>query len=201
MCPNADNTAPLETESCTYVSTLTASLKCSDLDTMKKRINCRLGLTESDLPAGLEIAYMPEECSVLSNINDKESCIKLYSDAQKCWSFAIGQKRTDCLKQVLNLGSMNSRKSSCNDDACLNRFRQDVYSLAKLHIDELEERAATMVDKGLATKSEASDIMTSLEQEKLLINNAADNTQRINALNDAKDSWNGFIRGLKESAQ
>jgi len=194
-CPNADNDKPLELMDCEYVSTLSKSLECADLSTLKQRIGCRLGLDKSP-PPGLNIAFMPEECSTLFDAVSTDACIMRYSNAESCWG-SDSSKTDSCLKRQFNLTNLMSRRNACNDASCTSSLTDDVDSLAKFRIQELENRAATMLSKGLITQDDAVNIIYYLEEQKLALNNAPTNTDKIRYLSDVKNKWTSFIDGLR----
>jgi hypothetical protein len=194
-CPNADNDKPLEMMDCEYASTLSKSLECADLATLKQRIQCRLDL-KKDPPSGLNIAFMPEECSTLFDAASKDACILRYSNAQSCWN--SDSTTTDkCLKKQLNLNDLQSRKNACNDASCLATLSDDVDILTKFRIQELQNRAEAMLNKGLISESDAIDIIYYLEQQKLAYNNAPTSADKIRYLENVKDKWIEFIDGLR----
>ena len=200
MCPNADNTKPLETGFCVYTTSLSSKLKCSDIEIMTQRIDCRLQLTKTDLSEGLNIAYMPEDCRAIYDSVQKDRCIQSYSDSQRCYALE-GDNKNICLKKLLNISDINTRKNSCQDDSCLNSLRNDVYTMVKFRISDLEQNAILMANKGLISRSQAVQIIVQLEQEKLAFDNAASTQARVDSLSSAKQKWKDFINGLKEAAK
>lgn len=197
VCPDADNDWPLELMDCEYISELSSSLECRDLPTLKQRVECRLNL-EKTPPAGLNIAYMPEECIAVLDETGKEECIMRYSDAQSCWNKDYA--RTDnCLKEQLDLKNIASRKNSCNGDAsCLYSLNADVNNLAKFRIHELEYRAERMLSKGMLSEDSAIDIISYLEQQKLAFGNSPTTSDKVRVLSNVIDKWTDFIDELEE---
>lgn len=197
ICPGADNDWPLELMECEYVSELSASLECRNEPTLKQRIECRLNL-EKNPPQGLEIAYMPEECTASFDEEGKKACIKRYSAVQKCWSNDF--RNTDsCLRQQLNMNNFMQRKNQCNDADCLFELNSDVNNLAKLRIHSLIYRAELMLDKTLADKDSVIDIIAYMEQQKLALQNSPTAGDRIRVLENVKDRWDDFIDELEGS--
>ncbi|MBI2145739.1 hypothetical protein HYU22_00165 [Candidatus Woesearchaeota archaeon] len=82
-CATANTPKPVESGSCTYVSALVASLKCTNLGTLRKRVECRLGLSDAELNQELKIQYLPEECRTITDPDTKDACIKLYAAFRK----------------------------------------------------------------------------------------------------------------------
>ena len=166
---------------------------------MKDRVSCRLGLTAADLANELKIAYLPEECRQINNPDQKDACIQTYSESQKCWQFDIGQQRNSCLKDMLNITDISAQKDNCQNNAdCNANLKNNVYTLAKFKIYDLEERAEEMLDKNLITKDQAATIITQLEQDKILFNQAINKNGRITALNAAKTHWIAFINEVRK---
>lgn len=195
-CPDADNDRPLELMDCEYASTLSQSLECADFDTLKQRIQCRLNLDKTP-PSGLNIAFMPEECSTLFDAVSKDACIMRYSNVQPCWN-PDSSRSDNCLREQFNLNNLKSRKNACNDASCIASLSTDVDTLAKFRIHELEYRAETMLDKGLISENDAINIIYYLEQQKLAFNNAPTSADKIRYLGNVKDKWRAFIDGLIE---
>lgn len=196
-CPDADNDVPLELMDCEYQSTLSQSLECGNLGTIRERVQCRLDLNV-DAPQGLNIAFMPEECGALFDEKGKDACIMKYSDVEKCWN-KNSEKTDTCLKQQFNLNNIAQRKTQCGSDAtCLYLLSSDVNDLAKLRIHELEFRAETMLNLGLISENDAIDIISYMEQQKLAFQNSPANADRVRVLSNVKSKWKNFIDGLGE---
>ncbi|MGV8151319.1 MAG: hypothetical protein ACP5NV_06350 [Candidatus Woesearchaeota archaeon] len=197
ICPNADNDKPLEAVECVYVSDLSRLLDCSEIETSKERIRCILN-SQSYPPSDLNIGYLPEECSNAIGGEDKDACIRRYSDAAVCWSDNY-HDTDDCLKTLLNLDNgVLSRKNACNNDAsCIEKLDEDVLSLAKFRIHELEYRVEGMLDKNLISENSAVEIIYYLEHQKLALDNAPSRVDRIKALSNVKDNWDDFVDDLE----
>ena len=199
-CPNADNEKPLETQFCEYVTPTSSKLKCTEMDTTRQRVLCRLGLSSKDLSAGLNLAYEPEDCRAIYDSVKRDECIKQYSDMQQCWEYDTGSSRTRCIKDRLNVLDVSKSVSVCKTDVtCIALVRKNVYALIKFQIDELENRAKEMNNQDLITKSQAADVMSFLEQQKLAIDNAKSKQDRIKAVESAKQQWIEFINQVKEA--
>lgn len=197
-CPNVETPKPIESGTCAYVSEILSSLKCYNLDSIEKRVQCRLDLTKDDLKKELEIAYLPEECRAISDAGDKEDCVLLYSKSQKCWSLPISS-RTDCLKRILNLKDIKEEKQSCNNNpSCSLSLKKNVYALIKFRFYDLEERTEGMYKKGLISKEKAADLIASLEEKKIAFNQANSKEERKQIIIDTKTMWNNFISGLRK---
>jgi hypothetical protein len=185
---------------CEYNSALSESLECKDQGTLRERIQCRLDLKKSP-PQGLNIAYMPEECTALFDEAGKDACITRYSDVQNCWN-SNSEKTDTCLKQHFNLNNVAQRKNQCGNDAtCLYSLSSDVNNLAALRIQELENRAETMLNKGLIDESATVDIISYMEQQKLAFQNSPSSGDRVRVLNSVKQKWKSFIDGLIAEAR
>lgn len=196
-CPNVDTPKPIEKAFCTYVSELVASLKCTNLGSLKQRVDCRLGLTDIDLRRELQIAYLPEECRYIKDSDEKDDCVKVYSQSQPCWKFPIGEKRVSCLRQVLGIKYINEEKESCaNNDKCINILRKKVYALIKFRFYDLEERAEELYEDGKITKEKAVDIISQLEQQKVKFNTANSKEQRKQVILDTKELWKNFVASI-----
>jgi hypothetical protein len=217
LCPDADNSAPYEDEPCEYIDTslgndssgsgsgssaspnYQSKVKCGTESTSMERVKCRLRLTANDVPSGISIGFMPEECRNDKDSDSKELCIKKYSDTQKCFGIEkSGSEIDSCMKQTFGAENIRQRISTCKNSAiCLNDVKENVYSLAKSRMYSLENRAEVMLSKGLITKDQASEIIFQLDQQILGFNNAPDKASRIRTLENAQTKWTTFIDGLK----
>ncbi len=195
---NRGTPKPVETASCTYVSELVASLKCMNLQTLKQRVDCRLGLNDSDLRTELQIAYLPEECRALYDPDEKDACIKLYSDSQPCWKLPQGEQRRDCLRHILNILDIEKHKQYCGQGAaCLIDLRRKVYALIKFSFYDLEERTEDLYKDGKITRQQAVEIISQLEVEKMNFNQATSKQQRQQIIKGTKDIWRDFAGHIK----
>ncbi|MEK6922925.1 MAG: hypothetical protein AABX08_03955 [Nanoarchaeota archaeon] len=193
-CPGVETAKPSEKESCTYVSQVLSSLKCHNLNTLKERVTCRLGLEENDLNRELKIAYLPEECRTITNKGEREECVLIYSRSQRCWALPIGSERTNCVNQILGITDIKIQKESCaNDNACLNSLRKNVYVSIILRLYDLEERAEDLQEQGKITKEQAADIISSIEEKKVEFRKATSKEQRKQIILDAKALWQAFV--------
>jgi hypothetical protein len=201
-CPGVKTPKPATTGSCRYVSATVNSLKCLDLNSTRDRVACRLGLTRFDTANGLQIAYLPEECNQADTGDEKDACVKLYSESQNCWHLDIGA-RNSCLKEMFNITDIVAMKNSCKTGAdfnntCYTSLKKNVYGLVRLKIYELEERAKVMMDNGLITKDQATGITTQLEQDIVSFDNANNKIGRVKVLNDVKSQWAAFISEVRK---
>ncbi len=197
-CAGIETQKPVEVASCTYVSNLISSLKCSNLASLNERVACRLDLSENDLKKELEIAYLPEECRNINDNKKKDECILLYGSSQKCWILPIGDAREGCLKNILNIKDIQTQKQDCNNNQeCLGNLKNNVYALIKFRFYDLEERAEELYEKDIIDKNKAADIIAKLEEEKVKFNEAKNKDERKQIILDTKKLWGDFITNLR----
>ena len=200
-CATVDTSTPVESARCTHVSALVASLQCTNLGTLRKRVECRLGLSDTELNRELKISYLPEECRTIADADKKDACIKLYSDSQPCWKLPQGNQRMSCLQETLHLKSIEDEKRACaGDTACVQDLRMKVYALIKFRFYDLEERAEELYEDGVITKSQATDIIARLEEQKIKFNAATTKQQRQDSIVETKLVWQEFTARIPHSS-
>ncbi|MBI5391242.1 hypothetical protein HZB02_07165 [Candidatus Woesearchaeota archaeon] len=196
-CSTTATPKPVETASCTYVSRLLSKLKCHDLPTLKDRVSCRLGLSNANLAAELQIAYLPEECRALTSVSEQEQCVSLYSRSQPCWK-KEGSERKQCLRKLIGIASIPDEKKACGKDpACISVLRKRAYGLIKFSIYDLEERAEGWYVTGIITQDKAATIIAALEEHKVAFNQAASPDERRQVLLDVKAYWKSVIAEVR----
>jgi hypothetical protein len=197
-CESVNTQKPYETVTCQYVSEIIRNLRCTNQETMRERIACRLRLSDEDLAKELEISYLPEECRGIMDGREKDDCVKLYAQSRPCWRLEMGDLRNGCLREILNLTDINTHRENCRSmPGCAKELRTRVYALAKFKIYDLEERAEDMMELGLITEEEAAGIITKLENHKLLFNEATNRDERIIVLNNVKADWKEFMDDVR----
>ena len=196
-CATADTPKPMERGSCTYVSAMVASLKCTNLGTVRKRVECRLGLSEAELNRELQINYLPEECRTITDADTKDACIKLYADSQPCWKMPQGNNRMMCLQSLLHVSDIAVQKQACGQQqSCLDDLRKNVYALIKFRFYDLEERAEELLEDGTITTSQATEIIAQLEEQKIKFNAAKTKEQRRDIIIGTKSLWQEFAYSI-----
>ena len=197
-CSSVDTPRPSEKESCVFVSELLSNLKCHNLPSLEERVRCRIQLEDAELDTELDIAYLPEECRTKSDVLSKERCVKLYAESLTCWGLKIGQ-RMGCIKNMLNLGDLNSQRSQCKGDkVCLDNFKKNAHYLIKFRFYELEERAEEAYEKGIITEDQVVDIVSKLESKKVEYNNVGSKLERVKILNEVKQLWVDFVKSIRK---
>lgn len=170
-----------------------AKLQCSSSETMKERILCRYSLEENYS----ELNFLPEECRSLQD-EKRENCLKLYESVRPCWKMEKHSQRENCLMQKIGLREVKSEKQECADIECLYALREKVFSLAKLRIYNLEERAEEMEKLGVS-KDAIIDIVVKLEEDKISFNSAQNIDQKKAVLVRASEKWKKFrAQAVKE---
>jgi hypothetical protein len=176
-------------------------IKCGNLPTIFDRVSCRLDLDKEEQIEELEVYFMPEECRVLSEVN-QESCIERYHSVQPCWEFPIGDERVSCVKKIMNLGDINDEKQACNvlneKGSCITNLRTKVYNLIKWRFYDLEERAEDFMLRGIAGREDVIDFVSKTELNKVDFNEAKNIDVRENIILDVRKDWGEFVSKVKE---
>lgn len=200
-CPNADTESPEEDQRCDH-------LQCGNKENLRERIRCRLNLAPAGISRELEIQYLPEECRVLSNQDEKKECSSLYLSYRPCWSKRIGEERFSCARNVLNLGSsLQSEIDSCNREqstqreSCISILRQKTYSMIKFRMYDLEERVEEMAEAGLVDLETTADFVALIVEKKLEFNSATTTDERKKAILDVRAAWHEIISQVKAQRQ
>ena len=91
---------------------------------------------------------------------------------QECWE-QEKPSRIACLRQKVGVLDVRAQKAACGEDqACQDKLRQDVYTLIKLRLYNLEEEAEELLEAGKVTEDDVADFVVKMEQSKLAFNAA-----------------------------
>ena len=172
--------------------------KCSTVSTMRDRIKCRLNLTEEN-----EYNYLPEECRALVN-ESRVNCVANYKKSQSCWVSLRDTERFECAKSAFGLvGTVASQKAACdgltgtNRSSCILKLRDRVDAVVKFRIYNLEEKAQSLMQKGLVSEESATDFVTAMEQQKQNYNEAKTTAEKKTIIIGVQGSWQEFITNAK----
>lgn len=197
-CPSVETPKPEEKASCVYVSKTLKSLQCYNQATLQERVQCRLGLSKSQLRKELAIDYLPEECRTVSTDADKEDCVLLYGKSQPCWDLANTKERMGCIKNMLNLTDIQQQKHACGtNNGCLRNIQKNVYALIKFSFYELEERAEALYEEKIIDQEKTASIVAQLEEQKIAFNNAKSKEERKQVIQDTKKIWKDFVESVR----
>ena len=176
-----------------------AKYKCSNVDTMRERIKCRLQLKEEN-----EYDYLPEECRALVN-ESMESCVSNYKKSQNCWKSDKDSERFKCAASAFGLvGTVASQKAACdnltgqNRSSCILELRDRVDAVVKFRIYNLEEKAQRMMEKGEVDTDTVTDFVTALEQQKQNYNDAKTISEKKAVVKGVQKLWQDFIAKVKK---
>lgn len=202
---NIKDKKPLETADCEYVSSLESKLKCGNLETVRQRVNCRLGLSNYEQEKELELKYLPEECNAMKgNQLKRDQCIVRYKSFQKCWRFKDGPERFNCVREGLRLGqNLSEEIKKCDDKlgtdraSCIKDVRELVFSDIKFRFYNLEERAENLLERSV-DKELIVDFVTAIEIKKQEFNSAENNTERKQIIKDVQKKWKEFLEKVKQ---
>jgi len=175
----------------------TKQLQCGNKPTLHDRIVCRLSLTPAQLLQEYAIQYLPEECRAMTDQTYQKACVNRYLSYRSCWNIPEGDARFTCARKALQLGdSIPQLVSSCNQStnptACMQDLRTKVYGLIIFRMYNLEERAETLLNKGVSVATVA-DFETTVETKKQAFDNAATTQERKQIILDVRQAWQDFL--------
>lgn len=172
-------------------------LQCGNKATLHDRITCRLELTPDQILQEYAIQYLPEECRAMTVKTQQTACVQRYISYRPCWNIPEGDARFACGRKALQLGvSIPQLASSCNQSAnpmaCMQDLQTKVYGLIKFRMYNLEERAETLLNKGVSVAAVA-DFETTVETKKQAFDNASTAEERKQAILDVRQAWQDFL--------
>ncbi len=164
------------------------NFQCTQFETMKERIACRINLPEDQ--AQNNLLFLPEECRVL-NGTDRDNCIKTYSVIQQCRHLFTDKDRDSCyFNEVANLSNIPALRTACaNNSACLDNLRAEVYGFVKFRIYNLEEKSEKLWGKGYLSQTETVSFIEGLEIKKQAFNNATTVDDKIAVIKQMQQDW------------
>jgi hypothetical protein len=170
---------------------------CFDHSTIEERVKCRLNLDEGERAYELKVQFLPEECRALFGAQ-RDECIKVYDNVQRCWMFPEGASRVGCVRDSLDFTSIASESTNCesatNKTECIDRLKKNVFSLIKFRIYDLEERAEELHREYpyLVAK-----FVTDLEKKKQEFNDAATIAGKRQVILGVRELWKNFVAEVK----
>ncbi len=182
--------------------TPSTSLRCFQ-DTLKKRVRCRLQLTEAQLAQEQALLYFPEECRVLED-SKQLSCIDRYKSLLPCWQKPVGPARSRCAAQKLKLGdSAFVALKQCmiktgDRRICQSSLIDPVSSLIKFRFYDLSERAEDQLKDKHASLDAATNLVTSMESLKQKFNATKNYDERRKLILQARQEWKKFTKQSKQ---
>ncbi|TSC56823.1 MAG: hypothetical protein G01um101418_224 [Parcubacteria group bacterium Gr01-1014_18] len=179
-------------------------LRCGQLDTLEKRVSCRLKLSESELASEFKLLYYPEYCKTGKTDDWKKGCIALYQSFGKCWKMPVGEKRVGCAKEVLSIGDLNKEKDACigkkgtEKTACVEAMTKKVKNFVLFNLYELSQKAETLLKQGKATTEQvaAFDVYIETKKQELQTKNTVADWKRI--AGEVKAKWAEFVKNVKK---
>lgn len=169
-------------------------LKCGGYLELRDRVACRLQLREEQKDEYEN--FFPEECR---SWQDQQQCVQLYRSVQSCWRLATSAARISCLREKVGITNVREQKSACGtDEACLQDLRKKVYTLIKLRLYNLEERAEELMEDGKLTKDEVADFVVKIEEDKLAFNQAQSKEERRAIIMQVRQHWLDLLRKVVE---
>ena len=167
--------------------------KCGGYLDLPDRVRCRLDLREEQ--ADEYENFFPEECR---SWEDQQKCVQLYRSVQNCWELPNSVARISCLQGKVGITNVREQKSGCGEDqTCLQKLREDVYTLIKLRLYNLEEEAEEWMEDGKLTSEEVADFVVRMEESKLAFNQAQNKQERKQVIMQARQYWLELVRKVK----
>lgn len=155
----------------------------------------------------LEIEYLPEECRSLPRANARKQCIATYQSYKPCWHLPVGTERTNCAKQALGLekDTVAAQLERCVTSgktraACQEKLREQIYSLIKFRIYDLEERAEELAEEG-ANLTTVAKFVTFIQEQKQTFNAAKSFQERQKVILNVRAEWNRFVLAVEDDIQ
>ncbi len=159
-------------------------LKCGGYLDIADRVKCRFDLREEQ--ADEYENFFPEECR---SWEDQDACVQLYKSVQPCWKLP-SQARISCLRAKVGVGSIANEQTGCAANAaCRAGVRKKTFTLTKLRLYNLEEKAEELWEDGKITKDEVAAFVLRMEQSKLAFNQAQSKQERKAVIVQARQHW------------
>lgn len=171
-----------------------SALKCGGYLDLRDRVHCRLDLREEQ--ADEYENFFPEECR---SWEDQQKCVQLYRAVQNCWELSNSVARISCLQGKVGITNVREQKSGCEgDQACLQALRENVYTLIKLRLYNLEEEAEEWMEEGKLTTDEVTDFVVRMEESKVAFNQAQSKQERKQVIMQARQYWLELVKKVRE---
>ncbi|MBI2574891.1 hypothetical protein HYV82_03330 [Candidatus Woesearchaeota archaeon] len=192
---NITESDPPQVECREIVPSVKSAFKCSELQTKKARLKCRINLPEEN-----EYDYLPEECRALSGAS-RGNCTSNYQKVQKCWQFDRDERRFECARNEFALKNIANERAECealgtNKSSCMRQLREKVDAYIKFRIYNLEEKAGRLKNKGVS-EARVVDLVAALEDKKLAYNAADTKDEKKKVLKEVKELWRVFVEEAK----
>ena len=186
-----------------FTDRLCPGLKCGQLPTLKERIKCRLQLSPEDFTLELSIQYAPELCRAQTTQKEFAKCTDFYRKLAPCWNEADGKPRILCAKRVIGLpDDLQSAKQTClaktntQRTTCLEDFKEKIIWLTLFRMYNLEVTAELLISHG-APWERVADFDTQVEEHKIALYAAKDNTDRVRIVQSLQTAWRFFIENIR----
>ena len=165
---------------------------CTEGATLKERVSCVMDLPDDDV---LNVRFVPEECRVLGEA-EKQKCIETYRILQTCRIGFEGDDgdREACIKPKLGLGEniWDDARACQGGQECLERLRENVYTLAKFRMYNLEYKVKEMMGAGLS-RPKAADFIAYIEEAKARFNGASSMEAKKAIIIEVQEEWYDFV--------
>ncbi|MDA2921998.1 DoxX family protein [Patescibacteria group bacterium AH-259-L07] len=194
-CPGIATPKPEQARIC-------PGLRCGHLDTLKKRIACRLKLSNEELAQEFQILYFPEYCQVEESKKEKNECIAFYQAIGPCWKIAPGLERTQCAYSVIGLAPLTQEKEQCliqseeNRSVCIQELKEKIEHVLLFHMYELNVQAESLLSRGDVEIDAVTDFETFIETKKQELAKGKTLAEWKTIIQDVKVQWLTFLKKL-----
>ena len=194
-CPDDKSAKPEEARFC-------PGLRCGQLDSIEKRIACRLKLTDEELAQEFKILYFPEYCKQEESKEEKLECIATYQSFGSCWKLPAGLGRGVCAKEKLKLKSFIQEKNNClakggaAQAECKEELKEKIESFIIFHLYELEVQAEELLATGRAGEGAVTDLEVFIENKKTELEKATTIGQWKDIIEEVKAHWVEFRKDI-----
>lgn len=171
-------------------------VKCILLDTVEKRVRCRLELSPEQLQVENDLQYLPEYCRVEPEGEEREECIELYKSFDACWAIPAGEERRSCADGILGtVSDFKSEKDNClkqsesEQEACKAELEEKIENFALFYMYELEFLSEELWKAGQLSTDDHVALVVYTEERKAGIELAADSSDWKKEIEDLKTFW------------
>ncbi|MDA2936633.1 DoxX family protein [Patescibacteria group bacterium AH-259-L05] len=194
-CPGITTPKPEQARIC-------PGLRCGYLDTLKKRIACRLKLSNEELAQEFQILYFPEYCKVEESKEEKNECIAFYQAIGPCWKIAPSPERTQCAYAAIGLNPLGQEKEQClaqseeNRSICIQELKKKVEQQVLFHMYELNVQAEALLERGDLEIDAVTNFETFIETQKQELEKAKTLNEWKKNIQDVKVQWQELVKKL-----
>lgn len=163
--------------------------------TRRERLRCRLHLNSTYVQ---RVNYLPEECTDLDRAA-RQLCVERYRTFQTCRNLETDSERQACIQPKLNISpTVHAVIAACRQKLgtskalCMQQVKENVYSLVKFRMYNLEYKAEEFSKAGVS-EEDTLDIMTKIAEAKGAFNRGLTLDEKKQAIRQLQDDWKAFL--------